>query len=598
MNDSSQNLPVARHDYERQLREINEALLVSSVRQHELIEQAQNAEAALRESEERLALELAATQRLQEISTQLIREKNVEALHEQFLDAAVAIMHSDMASMQIVDEGKKALRMLAWRGFDPAFGKIFELVGIDTKTTSCSLARWVGHRVVVPDVETWDLIASTPALEDHRKTGIRAVQSTPLFSRGGQLLGMISTHWRQPHQPSERDLRLLDVLARQAADLIERSQAAEALREAGRRKDEFLAMLGHELRNPLGIISTSIEILRTLAPSDGDIERMLDIVERQVIHTARMLDDLLDVSRISRGKVQLSKQRYDLGDLVRQTAEDYRQTLHDGGLQFELHVADQPLPIFGDRTRLSQAFGNLLQNACKFTEKGAVTVKLETDSLNAVLSVTDTGIGLEPEELGWVFEPFSQADRTLDRSRGGLGLGLALVKGIVQLHGGEVRAFSDGLARGSTFTIKLPLDHAEFLSEKTAVNSKSNTRKLRVLIIEDNLAAAKNMQQLLEITGYIVESAHSGPEGVEVARKFRPEIVLCDIGLPGMSGYDVAQVLRQGLGLRDAHLIAVSGYAQDEERSREVGYDAYITKPVNFRALQTMLASLAKDRTV
>jgi PAS domain S-box-containing protein len=226
--------PPAQDNYEQQLREMNDALLVSSVSQHELIEQAQRAEAALRESQEQLAMELTATQRLQEISTQLIPEANVGALYGQILDAAATIMRSDMASMQIVDEGSDALRMLAWRGFDPAFGKVFESIGPDTRT-SCSVARQVGRRVIVPDVETCEFIAGTPALEDHRKSGIRAVQSTPLFSRGGRLLGMISTHWREPRVPSERDLRLLDVLARQAADLIERSYTEEVLRKSEER---------------------------------------------------------------------------------------------------------------------------------------------------------------------------------------------------------------------------------------------------------------------------------------------------------------------------------------------------------------------------
>ena len=231
MNEISANPAAVEDSYERQLLEMNNALLVSSVRQHELTEQAQKAEAALREMQERLTLDLAATERLQEISTQLIQEENTEALYERILDAAIAIMRSDMASMQILDTGEDALRLLAWRGFDASFGKIFELCRPDTKT-SCSVARKVGHRVVVPDVETCDFIAGTPALEDHRKMGIQAVQSTPLFSRDAQLVGMISTHWRQPHKASERELQLLDVLARQAADLIERAQANKALRES------------------------------------------------------------------------------------------------------------------------------------------------------------------------------------------------------------------------------------------------------------------------------------------------------------------------------------------------------------------------------
>ncbi len=448
----------------REIREINEALFVSSVRQHELTEQAQKAEQARRESEERLEIELAAMQRLQEISIQMIHEDNVQALYEKILDAAVDIMRSDMASMQIIDEGEKALRLQTWRGFEPVFGKLFELVG-PSSNTCCRFALATGHRVVVPDVETCDFIAGTAALENHRQIGIRAVQSTPLVSRGGAILGIMSTHWRYPHQPSERDLHLLDVLARQAADLIERSQAEESLRQADRRKDDFLAMLGHELRNPLGIISTSAQILRRLAVSASRAEELrdIDIIERQVTHTSQMLDDLLDISRISTGKIQLKKQCWDLRDIVRQTVEDYRERFVESSVGLELHLPDRAVSIMGDRTRLAQVLGNLLHNAYKFTDKGGtVNVKLQAEKEEtAALSVADTGMGMEPEALGWVFEPFRQADRTLDRSRGGLGLGLALVKGMVQLHNGEVVASSDGVGRGSTFTIRLPTGDAE-----------------------------------------------------------------------------------------------------------------------------------------
>jgi GAF domain-containing protein len=313
VNNPSTKPAAAECDYERQLRDMNEALIVSSVRQHELTEQAQKAETDLRASEERLAEELTATQRLQETSTQLIREENVQALYEQILNAAVAIMRSDYASIQMLypERGPGGeLRLLGHRGFNPEAVRFWEWVRPPSQST-CGIALRTGQRVIVADVQKCDFMAGSGDLETYLQTGIHAVQTTPLLSRGGQLLGMISTHWHQPHEPSERDLRLLDVLARQAADLIERSQAEESLREADRRKDEFLAMLGHELRNPLGIISTSAQILRRLAPSDAKTEELRDTIERQVIHTSQMLDDLLDISRISRGKIQLKKQRWD-----------------------------------------------------------------------------------------------------------------------------------------------------------------------------------------------------------------------------------------------------------------------------------------------
>lgn len=588
-------LTQAEFDYQRQvreLREINEALFLSSVRQHELTEQAQKAEQARRASEERLEIELAAMQRLQEISIQMIHEDNVQTLYEEILDAAVDIMRSDMASMQIVDEGEKALRLQTWRGFEPVFASLFELIG-PSSTTSCSLAMANGHRVVVPDVETCDFIAGTEALENLRKMGIRAVQSTPLVSRGGPVMGVMSTHWRYPHQPSEHDLHLLDVLARQAADLIERSQAEESLRQADRRKDEFLAMLGHELRNPMGIISTSAQILRRLAVSASRVEELhdFDIIERQVIHTSRMLDDLLDISRIASGKIELKKQCWDFRKIVWQTVEDHREKFGESGIRLELHLPDQPVSIVGDRTRLAQVLGNLLHNACKFTDNGgAVNVKLQAEKQEtAALSVADTGMGVEPEALGWIFEPFRQAGRTLDHSRAGLGLGLALVKGIVELHGGEVVASSDGVGRGSSFTIRLPIEHVEPAPDVSRVEHEVRNSPSRILIIEDNPLAIRLTRRLLEMSGYVVETASSGRDGVELARKIRPDCVLCDIGLPGLDGYAVATALRQDVGLTEACLIAVSGYPEDERRAREAGFNAYIMKPIDLNELRKSL---------
>jgi signal transduction histidine kinase len=500
-----------------------------------------------------------------------------------------------MASMQIVDEGEKALRLQTWRGFEPVFGKLFELVG-PSSNTCCRFAMATGHRVVVPDVERCDFIAGTAALENHRKMGIRAVQSTPLVSRGGPVLGVMSTHWRYPHQPSERDLHLLDVLARQAADLIERSQAEENLRQADRRKDEFLAMLGHELRNPMGIISTSAQILRSRAVSASRVEELrdFDIIERQVIHTSRMLDDLLDISRIASGKIQLKMQSWDFRKIVWQTAEDHREKFGESGIHLELHLPDQPVSIVGDRTRLAQVLGNLLHNACKFTDKGgAVNLKLQTEKQEtAALSVADTGMGVEPEALGWIFEPFRQAGRTLDHSRGGLGLGLALVKGIVKLHGGEVVASSDGVGRGSTFTIRLPIEHVEAAPDVSRVEHEVRNSPSRILIIEDNPLAVRLTRRLLEMSGYVVETASSGRDGVELARKIRPDCVLCDIGLPGLDGYAVATALRQEVGLTDACLIAVSGYPEDERRAREAGFNAYIMKPIDLNELRKLIKSM------
>lgn len=341
------------------------------------ITERKRAEDALRESEERLAAELAAMRRLQETSTQLIREDDVGALYEQILDAAVAIMRSDMASMQIVDEAEDALRMLSWRGFEPEFGKTFELNRPDTKT-SCSVARRLHHRVVVPDVETCDFIVGTAALEDHRKTGIRAVQSTPLVSRSGQVLGMISTHWRQPHQPSERDLRLLDLLARQAADLMERTQAETAVREsevqlrrasqmleeAVRAREEFLSMASHELRNPVNALQLQlVALLRAMQEDDRPVARewasdRIGQAVAAVRRLARLVETLLDVSRITAGRLDLEPEEMDLGQSVHAVVDRFKEQLKER--QITMGVA----PLIGswDRFRLEQVVTNLVSN--------------------------------------------------------------------------------------------------------------------------------------------------------------------------------------------------------------------------------------------
>ena len=302
------------------------------------ISEQKRAEEAQRELTEKLATELAATQRLQQTSTQIIHEGNLEALYQQILEAAMGIMHSDMASLQMLDEGQDALRILAWRGFDAAFGRIFELSHPDTRT-ACSVARRVGHRVVVPDVETCDFIVGTTALQDHRKARIRAVQSTPLFSRGGRMLGMISTHWRNPHQPVERDLRLLDILARQAADLMERGLAEEALREADRRKNEFLAMLAHELRNPLAPIRNALEIMRLAEGNAEAVQSASEMMERQIGQMVRLVDDLLDVSRISRGKIELRRGSIELASCRESRRRGRPPAVREQRARVDRHVA-------------------------------------------------------------------------------------------------------------------------------------------------------------------------------------------------------------------------------------------------------------------
>jgi PAS domain S-box-containing protein len=381
---------------------------------------------------------------------------------------------------------------------------------------------------------------------------------------------------------------------RERARAAELEAAGESLREADRRKDDFLAMLGHELRNPLGPIRSAVEMLRIDGLSDAERREMRDVIERQVIHMARITDDLLDVSRISRGKVLLRREPVDLAKLARDAARDFAGEIADAGLGLRLEAPAEPVWSHGDKTRLAQVIGNLLHNAVKFTERGGtvtLAVRADAEAKTAIVEVADTGIGMEPEVVGRVFETFSQADRSLDRSRGGLGLGLALVKGLVELHGGGVEAASEGLGRGSRFTIRLPIATPPDLHRATTAEG-SAALPLRILVVDDRRDAVHTLAVLLRRIGHEVATAADGEAGLRAARDFRPQVVVSDIGLPKMDGYQLARAIRRDRELAETYLIAASGYGQieDQRRALEAGFNDFLTKPVGLEDLRRALA--------
>jgi signal transduction histidine kinase/ActR/RegA family two-component response regulator len=393
-------------------------------------------------------------------------------------------------------------------------------------------------------------------------------------------------------------LCLIEDVTERVASEDELRQQAVALLEANRHKDDFLAMLAHELRNPLGPTRNAVQILQLIQTNDPSVQKAREIIARQVSHMARLIDDLLDVSRLSLGKVLLRLERVELGRLVRQTAEDYRSILEASGIGLELELCTEGLWVRGDSTRLAQMVGNLIHNAQKFTDVGGkVTVRTSIHGNLAQLSVADTGIGMQPETLTRIFDTFAQADKSLARSRGGLGLGLALVKGLVELHRGTVEASSAGLGLGSEFTIRLPLN-AGPVSRPAAIQPvQAASQAHRILVIEDNRDAAESTRMLLTLIGHEVETAHAGEAGLALAKTFLPQVVLCDIGLPGgMSGYDVAKKLRQDPAFKSTYVIALTGYGRDEDhqRTREAGFDLHLIKPVDMATLKRTLASLPR----
>src|SRR5664279_5206809 len=368
--------------------------------------------------------------------------------------------------------------------------------------------------------------------------------------------------------------------------------------EADRRKNEFLAVLSHELRNPLAPIKNSLYILNRAVPGGEQARRALGVIDRQATQLTNLVNDLLDVTRITRNKIRLQKERLELGELVRRAVEDNRGLFEGNEVRLSCELAPTPTFINADATRVAQMVGNLLQNAAKFTSRGGYThVSTRTEGLESVIRVVDNGMGIAPDTLARLFQPFMQADQTLDRSKGGLGLGLALVRGLADLHGGSIHAQSKGLGMGSEFIIRLPLDVGGVL-EVAVVGARSVCICRRVLIIEDNVDAAKSLRDALELGEHKVEIAGSGPEGIARARSFQPDAVLCDIGLPGMDGYDVARAFRQDQALRSIFLVALSGYAlpEDLERAAEAGFQRHIAKPPNLEELERVLSELGSSQ--
>ena len=395
--------------------------------------------------------------------------------------------------------------------------------------------------------------------------------------------------------------RLHERVKRQAEELqaraAERDRAEAELREAGRRKDAFLSMLGHELRNPLAPIRNSLHILQLRGGDWSVVDQVRGMMERQVHHLRRLVDDLLDVARITLGKVQLQKERLDLARLAGQSVEAHRGAFDAKRVNLRLEAPEIPVWVSADATRLTQVLDNLLANALKFTAEGGavvVTITADADGRHADLAVRDSGGGIAPEMLPLLFETFSQADASLDRSAGGLGLGLSIVKGLTELHGGRVRAESAGLGQGAAFTLTLPREaEPPALSPTPAPPAPPAPagRRLRVLVVEDHRDAADSLCMLLRHFGYEVTVAYTGPDGVKAAEAQRPEVVLCDIGLPGMDGYRVAQALRASPATASAKLVALTGYGQEEDRrrAREAGFDEHLTKPADPMTIQRIL---------
>jgi signal transduction histidine kinase/DNA-binding response OmpR family regulator len=431
---------------------------------------------------------------------------------------------------------------------------------------------------------------------------IRSAAVVPLRARDRTLGVLTLAFGASGRAYTPNDLATAEDLANRAAIALDNARLYREVQQADRQKNEFLSMLAHELRNPLAPIRNAVEVMKLRTDVPQEYEWARDVIDRQIRQLTRLVDDLLDVSRITRGKIDLRTEPLDLSAVAVQAVEASRPFVEFKGHKLDVSVPPDGLPVHGDPARLAQVFTNLLINAAKYTEEGGqIWLAVRRDGPEAVVSVKDTGVGIAADMLSAVFDLFIQVDHAIDRSQGGLGVGLTLVKRLVEMHGGSVAAHSDGPGQGSEFVVRLPALSAA--PDRPIAAGKNGTvgrpaRALKVLVVDDNLDAADTLASLLERDGHQVRQAHDGLKALEMAGAFRPDAVVLDLGLPGLDGYEVAKRIRAARDGFDPVLVAVSGYGRDEDRrrTRQAGFDHHLVKPADLGALRSALSASTGGR--
>ena len=442
-----------------------------------------------------------------------------------------------------------------------------------------------------------DVEASKAAMRELQEKGYIRYEDLPLETKAGRRINVefVSNMYGEDGdiviQCNIRDIsdrkRLEESLRQHAADLS----------EVDRRKDDFLATLAHELRNPLAPMRNAVELLRMKGPAIPELQWARDVIDRQTQAMTRLIDDLMDISRINQGKITLKREQVELAKIVQGAVETSNPLIEEMGHELTVTLPPRPVIMDADLTRLTQVFLNLLNNAAKYTERGGrIDLRAELQGSDAVVSVTDTGIGIPADKLPTLFEMFSQVEGALSRSQGGLGIGLCLAKRLVEMHGGSIEARSGGPGKGSDFVVRLPI-----VVERTYPRPASHdgdlatpTSDLRILVVDDNRDAAESLAMLLRAMGNNVQTAHDGEVAVAAAGEFRPHVVLCDIGLPKLNGYEACRRMKEQAWEEKMILIAVTGWGQDDDRrkSAAAGFDHHMVKPVDTKSLMKLLAEL------
>jgi PAS domain S-box-containing protein len=541
---------------------------------------------------------VARTARLQELTEALAEALTPAQVAEVILGQALPALGAASGTVAVLDRDGSDLVVAGAIGYPQELIERWRRFPV-AANTPCSVVVRTAQPLFIDSLA--ERMARFPAVGevDVREPG--AVAALPLLV-GRQPLGALALVFPDPTGYEEPNRSLLLTIARLCAQALERARLHEAERQgridaeiASRAKDEFLAMLGHELRNPLSPILQVADLLRLKGYDDAARSRAIDALERQALHMARLVYDLMDVSRIVHGKIELRKRWLEMGRLVQDAIDSTRLQLDRRGHELTVTLPAQPLWIEADPTRLEQALRNLLDNAAKYTpDGGRIDVSLRLEDREAVLRVRDNGAGIRDDLLERIFDLFDQGETSVARSPGGLGIGLTLTRKLVQLHGGEIDAHSEGPGRGSELVVRLPVPSGGLEPPAEAAIVAAATaalEPLRVLVVEDNADTNAVLAELLRLWGHQVEVLHEGTNAAERASRFRPQAVLLDIGLPGMDGYEVARALRATPETAHARLIALTGYGQAEDlrRSREAGFDVHLTKPVSPAELRRAL---------
>jgi PAS domain S-box-containing protein len=534
---------------------------------------------------------------LSDMSVRLATSLDGNEILRETLRTALLITGADQAEAMRLDTDGSTLEVTA--SINPgtrvlATGQRLALAG--SLWEPCVATR---RSVLVPDVSVDPAPESVRALAGN--AGFRGYCATPLSDRKGRVIGVLSLQFRHQGNADTRAMNLLGICATQAADFLENARLYAELKEADRAKNDFLAILAHELRNPLAPIRNTVAMLSLSQTQAPELRSALGVIDRQLGQMTRLIDDLLDVARITQNRLELRRESRDIAEVLHAAVESSRPLLTARGHDFGVDLPPEPVFVDADLTRLAQVIANLLNNAAKYTDRGGrirLTSRREGDQVT--IRVRDNGIGIPKDAQGRIFEKFAQVDRSIERSHGGLGIGLHLARRLTELHGGTLTVNSEGPGRGSEFVVQLP-QSAQFPAYTTKERERRNALPagFRILVVDDNRDAADSLGQLLVIPGNDVRVTYDGERAVEVAAEFEPEVVLLDIGLPKLNGYETARRIRQQAGSPDILLIALTGWGQEEarQRSREAGFDFHFVKPVDPVVLMRKLSELRRARS-